>query len=378
MEKSIEESTPVLDPLPTVTPIATEEVVPVVEEETTPVSPMERTAISTEGAVPVATEEYDPVTSEDVIPEATDTIIPENVDNGTAEDIVARVFSAPVTATSEEVQAVPTLAPSETAPTTEAEEAEPNTTATTGASGEEEPLTKYTTASEDTKPSTTDAIKQPPSATGEKEPLAERIAPDISSTPPQNAASPPKKEQGSGVSSWLKNKLSRSGKNTKTSHESPKQTTPASSDAPASSSNHTSTSTTTPTISTTAPPATQPERSVREVAMAGKSDHAAAPRSRSTSISSLSSDEPTMERDREPQAARGRTGGLQLVKESLAASGDDDEGLKAERFRGKGSTPEEFEEAKDQFDAAKLPLPSFAGQRPAESPVRDSRFVEDL
>ena len=62
----------------------------------------------------------------------------------------------------------------------------------------------------------------------------------------------------------------------------------------------------------------------------------------------------------------------------MAVAGDDVEGLKPGRSRGEGSTPEEFEEAKDQFDAEKLPLPSFAGQRAADSPVRDSRFVENL
>jgi hypothetical protein len=40
---------------------------------------------------------------------------------------------------------------------------------------------------------------------------------------------------------------------------------------------------------------------------------------------------------------------------------------------------EEFEEARDTFDGDKLPVPSFGrGRSAGESPIRDSRFKEEL
>ena len=91
-------------------------------------------------------------------------------------------------------------------------------------------------------------------------------------------------------------------------------------------------------------------------------------RSHSTSISSLSSDEPTSVLV-DNKMARGRPD-----------SSEKDEALRKGSSATQGSSVgEEFEEARDAFDAEQLPLPSF---RPAEgrrdSPVRETRFHEEL
>ena len=102
--------------------------------------------------------------------------------------------------------------------------------------------------------------------------------------------------------------------------------------------------------------------SERDVALAGKQP--APQRSRSTSISSLSSDEDTTSRGRSGYEGReGRRDGERKVSMATDISGS-----------------EEFEEARDNFEQERLPLPVFGegSVRGRDSPVRSTRFKEDL
>jgi len=296
--------------------------------------------------------DLEPIAVDEPVPAAEENIIPENVDRDTAEDIVARVFAAPVTTSSEEVT-VPDLPSNETVPSARSEGSKPSTAISTSEATRETAGTK---------------------------PVEKRIAPPAvaTQTTTQSPPTSPTQEHGTKLTSWLKNKLRRSSasKPSKTTIEETLKPMPESAK-----------SSTTPTTSATAPAmsTSQTSSSVREVTMAGKQDDSSVAaqhirsRSRSTSISSLSSDEPTALMGSvsrpvsqpepafagEAEASRGRPRSKELKKVSTATSGE-------------GEREEEFEEAKDHFDSEKLPVPSFPQGRVAESPVRDSKFVEIL
>lgn len=347
------EPAPTLEPISHPAPIATEEIVPAAKEDLAPTRAADRDAtVIEEGPAPpreetevMVIEDLEPIPVENSVPIAEEHIVPENVDMDTAEEIVERVFTAPVTTSSEEVK-VPDSSSNLIDPSTQSEETKPSIAPAS---------TKATRDSSTTKP------------------VEQRVAPLVVATEATNQSPPtsPKQEHGTKLTSWLKNKLHR-GSGSKSSkptvEEAPKPLSESSKTTP------------TPTNSTTAP-ATSPlqtPRSVQEVAMAGKQHNpsmAAIPprsRSRSTDISSLSSDEPTTLAHTssqvepvsavEAETSRGRTKSQNLEKVSTVTSRDG----------------EEFEEAKDHFDAEKLPVPSFPKERVAESPVRDSKFVEIL
>ena len=216
------------------------------------------------------------------------------------------------------------------------------------------------------------------------------------SSPP---SSPTKAESGKGLSSWLKTKLLRSGKSkvTKPAPEAPldnsepTSTTPA---KPSSTDNEVIAPVETADTSTT-PGAS----SAREVAMAGRdsleqtqshptalTSHPVVSRSRSTSISSLSSDEPTTATDAAAAPSteeRGRSRSLRLARTGSTDDGYGDgyvvRAHGSEEIEGDAAADESGEE--EFGDARELPLPSFVREgeaRLGESPVRDSRFVEDL
>ena len=145
-----------------------------------------------------------------------------------------------------------------------------------------------------------------------------------------------------------------------------------------------------PDTVTTATPAhstlatSDPNSSERDVAPAGR-DPPPAPlrreRSHSTSISSLSSDEPTT------TTTTNTVAGAKLKSEIAASRGRpmsgeaEGEGLRKGSNATQGSSVggEEFEEARDAFDAEQLPLPSFrAAEGRRDSPVRETRFKEEL
>lgn len=346
-----------------VAPATTEELVPEIEEEVTPVTTESLSPETVRKVVPTTTEattssairELDPesvdetvlITTEETMPAASEAVIPENVTPGTADTIVARVFGAPVVASSEDVQ-MPPIASEEPSSVIQAEKVEQASPA------------KAADCSTPVTP---------------KQPVAARNVPltTATATGPKSSTTTSKPDQGPKLTSWLKNKFYRS-KSAKPSVESSEPMTKSS------------------TLTKAAPktePATAKTLSPQAPALLGTSaggaattdKHDPAPlaahptRSRSTSISSLSSDVPTATHahaaeskdEHESEPMRGRTRGHEVRQESTAADPHD------------ASTPEESEEARDHFDAEKLPLPTFAaGQKPAESPVRDSRFVEDL
>ena len=116
-------------------------------------------------------------------------------------------------------------------------------------------------------------------------------------------------------------------------------------------------------ISSPLNPTMDPNSSERDVALAGREVTLA--RSRSTSISSLSSDEPTTTKTglEAGEGARGREEAAR--KESNVTQGSSAGG-------------EEFEEARDRFDVEQLPAPSFPNKSRVESPARETRFKEEL
>ena len=344
--------------------------------------PMETSGPSTIGLADTAREETEAPAADEVkvmaaetVPVAQQKVVGENVTDSRAESIAARVFGAPITDASEDIQ-IPAIAADDAVAVDPAYQ--------TQEAAAEKPIA-----------STATPVSEAPLAGR----VAPAVIPAIASTAsgPSSTPKSPKADQPK-LSSWLKSKFGRGSKSSAASDEA---TTPAS----ASSSKRLSKAkgTVEPTTSTAAGgnPAVHPASSVRDVAMAGKQDPtnttaATAPstshadRSRSTSISSLSSDVPTSSahHGREPdsfETPRGRTRGNEFGKEvsstgehlPAAAAAAAEPPTPAE---GEGSTPEEFEEARDHFDAGKLPLPSFksAEGRVGESPVRDSRFVENL
>ncbi|MCJ1471857.1 hypothetical protein MMC13_000498 [Lambiella insularis] len=393
-ETKVEESIPVLDTIPSVAPIDTKEITSPVEEDVAPRETEELERTTTEYLTPTSTEEVVPTTpelapegeveaaqetteeivpttteattssvvheaysetadetvpaaAEETIPVASQEVIPENVTPTTADAIVARVFGAPIVAPSEEVP-IPLITSEEPLNTTSAEKVEQDSTA---------------------------PAVEPSTAATQKESVAARFVPSTTATAtgPKSSNASPKPDQGPKLSTWLKSKFSRSSKSPKPSDETSEPTTKPS-----------TLSKTNPKVEAPAAKGLSPQGRallgvpVGDAATTEKENPtpsaAQATRSRSTSISSLSSDVPTAtnphaadtKEDAESEPMRGRTRSNEIRKESTAESHE-------------ATTPEEFEEAKDHFDAEKLPLPTFAPtQRATESPVRDSRFVENL
>ena len=356
-----EGSAPVLDPIPTVAPLNTEEISEPALTELTPTIG-EANALKTENdVVPTTTQESLPDREKELSPEVTDEqiptateetepiaakeIIPENIGNDEAAAIAARVFSAPIVPSSEDVEIPPTS--TDDLITAPSESTQPGITAAA------------------TNLTTTPARIEP----AQKESTTVPFVPTVTSSAsgPQTTPSSPKSDGGPKLSSWLKSKFSRNGKPAKASGE-PAQTISQPSTS------KTNLTTDAPMLDSDAPTHLGSSAGGGGTVLAPQQSTTSAShptRSRSTSISSLSSDVPTATNIHSGAEAdepmRGRTRSNELRKESTADSGE-------------SSTPEEFEEARDQFDGDKLPLPSFpAGQaRPAESPVRDSRFVENL
>lgn len=269
-----------------------------------------------------------------------------------------------------------------------------------------EPTTEYRTIDPDStispEPITENRTTDPDSTTlpEHSEPIEQRIAPPLLSAEatagevptteiPASAAQPSsssKVDQNTKLSAWLKTKFSRN--KDKPSKLSGSETTPASTrpegttkaEAPSGHSSAANESTSTSHEDTVVGNNSLHEQSSRELGtskvenpVTGRPYLTSIPqiaahsmekpsRSHSSSVSALSSDEPTMSE----QDTRGRSS-------SQAQEHKSD---------GEGSISEEFEEAKDHFETDTLPLPSFEpGNRAgkiSDSPVRDSRFKENL
>ncbi|KAL8695516.1 MAG: hypothetical protein Q9218_000094 [Villophora microphyllina] len=373
---------PVLDPIPSVEPIDTD------DED---MRPQLRTTVTEEIRLQAAEEKRKSALTEDTkVTEArtealsspgfteadnTGAATPPSLE---ASKVVERVLSSPVVDPSEEI----------TVPIPE-----PDVTAIV----DTQSTTNFPTVV--TEPVTTKSapIEPAPPKTKEVEPVHQRKALPAATTETTVTGPTPSQKQSKSegkVSSWLKNKLRRSSKPAK-----PESSKADHSESAGSERGFVGGATLTGATTSTSKSSTEPsnkDNSVREVAMAGKSSDVGAPpitaapttapaapheavasdnsdnddelyaastknqeplqqqhRSHSTSISSLSSDE--------GEHPRGRSQLRREVTESSNAN-------------------EEFEEARDTFETEKLapPAPLKDTARVSDSPARDSKFMEDL
>lgn len=394
---------PILDPIPAVTPLNTDEpkvgILPSDEEraspEFMPTSELEPINASEIDLAPVSTEnsELEPVYTAESGAHV----------SGDPEEIAKRVFSAPV-----EGEPATSTTLGDTMPGTEQLVNETSNT-------EKAPVIRAETA---TAPATETeqppVVAKPSTATKHETPVAARVAASIPSATIETTATGPttskstKDKDTSKVSSWLKTKFSR---------RASKPAKPESTTAPTESKEKSfigGVSLTGPDASNTS--SDHGDSSVREVALAGKDAapatteaplvsptahddlYSASDRSLHTgptaagalrrdslsspSISSLSSDEDTrgrsaIPREREPITQK------QFVQEEVE-KGHIDPALTSESRESESSTGggEEFEEAKDRFDTENLSPPAagvLGGTgRKSDSPARDSKFLEDL
>ena len=131
-------------------------------------------------------------------------------------------------------------------------------------------------------------------------------------------------------------------------------------------------------------PEAEPDSSERDVALAGKTERPS--RSRSTSLSSMSSDAPVT-------SARGRTSAVSGISgvsgmpetetggaAGLEPSGFSEGGMeKMDTDASGGEDFQEAQEAQDTLNTEDLPMPAFKKERAAgDSPHRETRFREEL
>ncbi|KAL8731358.1 MAG: hypothetical protein Q9166_003450 [cf. Caloplaca sp. 2 TL-2023] len=241
------------------------------------------------------------------------------------------------------------------------------------------------------------APKPAPTTTKEVAPLGERIGTPTATTETTVTGPPSSQKQGKGegkVSSWLKNKLRRSSKPAKS--ESSK--TSVSETAGNEKAFVGGASLTNPTSTSKSSSDPSKDGSVREVAMVGKSDAGsvapatsatsgpiAAPAATPSGLASGTDDDD----DDDLYAASTKDQPKQQSRSSSPVSSlSSDEGehprgrsqLRRE-VTGSDENGEEFEEARDHFETERLsppaPLKDTVG-RASDSPVRDSKFSEDL
>ena len=299
-------------------------------------------------------------------------------------------------------------------------------------------------AEESTAPATepTASVTDTASLPKHTDPIDARITPTTApatSTMETQITGDSSKADSGKLSAWLKGKFRRVNKSGKGQPEHSEMviSDPTSTTLPSEDSRVPTTTTTITGGDAVKTPTTPGASSALEVAMAGK-DHptsnaaiepthshptalnshppilpAHSTRTHSTSISSLSSDEPTaahhdatmpvelLERGRSRSLRRAATGVstddgygdreqdyINSLKEQanphggLEGTGMDDHMDREEELEGEGDgEEEEFEEARDTFDAEQLPLPSFpkeVAEGRKESPVRETRFHEEL
>lgn len=191
---------------------------------------------------------------------------------------------------------------------------------------------------------------QPPTSTKELSGSKSRIA-----ASPQRSPTSPKGD--SKVKSWLKGKFSRrASKTPKTEARETESSKPSVGNAVL----------TRPSGSESS--LDRRDSSVREVALAGRQDSGTDTQGVEGGLYSASED-----------GGKGKA-----VKpnsspsiSSLSSDGDDGRG-RSDRRRSSSSLADEFEEARDTFDE-KLAPPTFGSVgRASDSPVRDSKFLEDL
>lgn len=432
-----EEEPPVLEPIPHVASIAPTEKLQSDTEQ--PKATVERGEVERMDPTFIPTSEMDEITASQANLGKVDTEESELEPVVTADTGVVSTEAVPIGGDAEEIARRVFASPIENEPTTladpEAVETEDLANATSKV--EEAPVTKVEKAMSPAAISATDAPAVPDTtpalentdtaATKPDAPVAARIAPLITAASPPAAttettvsgpSATSKSKEGKGVSSWLKSKLRRSSKPTKP--ESTKSPTDSKEKGFVGGANLTA-----PDISNA--DSDHGDSSVREVAMAGKqtntasvpepspvvspneeelysaSTHSNKPAgvaaqrqsSSSPSISSLSSDEDTRGRSNIPRDRQPLTQHEFLAEElksgehvdpSLVPGEHVDPALLSKQRStaesSSGAAGEEFEEAKDTFDAERLSPPdtSVMGDkaRKSDSPARDSRFIEEL
>ena len=396
---------PVLDPIPAITPLGTDES----KLETLP-SDGEKT-----DSKPMPTSESDPIDASEanLAPVSTEdsglspmcTAESGGHLSGNPEEIARRVFSAPVDgepATSTKL-----------GDTNSGTEELVNETSNT----EKAPVIAAETSivpATETKQSP--VVSKPSNATKPEAPIAARVTPTIPAATTETTVSGPAaskltKDKDTGkVSSWLKTKFSR---------RASKPAKPESTTAPTEGKEKGfigGVSLTGPDASNTS--SDHGDSSMREVALAGKDTAATTTTTEAPLVSPTAHDDLYSASDRSPQA--GLTAAGALPRDSLSSpsisslSSDEDtrgrsaiprerepitqtqsvheeiekghidpallpESKESESSNGGG---EEFEEARDRFDTEKLSPPAagvIGGTgRKSDSPARDSKFVEDL
>ncbi|KAI4201082.1 MAG: hypothetical protein LQ350_003511 [Teloschistes chrysophthalmus] len=380
---------PVLDPIPSVDPLDPE------DEDI--VRPQLRTTVTEEIRLQAAEEKRKSVLIEgSKVTEDTTKALPSS-EHTDAEDVAIatsspleaskvaeRVFSSPIVDPSEEIS-IPVTQPG----TTTSVKPEPTTNSPAAAA---EPLKA--------KPVSTEAKSQ------EVEPVHHRVALPAATTETTVTGPPSSQKQSRSegkVSSWLKNKLRRSSKPAKPEGSKADRSKSASNEKGFVGGASLTGATTSASKSSTEP--SNKDDSVREVAMAGKSSDTGAPPAATSAtasttpapaqgaVASDSSDDDdelyaSSTKDQEVQPQQQPQQHQRSHSSSPVSSLSSDEG---EHPRGRSqlrrevtesSNPnEEFEEARDTFESEKLappaPLKDTAG-RASDSPIRDSKFSEDL
>ena len=269
---------------------------------------------------------------------------------GDPEAVIARVLSAPVVNKTDPIP-LPIEIAKETTPSSEAD----NIVESQSVVEKSEIESKR--AIIEAKPK----VKEP------TEPLSKRIAPPVAASTETRVSGPsptttdkPKGE--SKVSSWLKKFSRRPDKLSKTepkllTKEAPKNTTKA-----------VSSGSEPPVANTSTASPAERDGSIREIAMAGKG---------ADSTGVATNDNADLY-DASPETKAKRASTSPSV--SSISSDEDTRGRSPLRRQATGSSRgEEFEEARDYFDSEQLAPPTtFAAGRVSDSPVRDSRFQEQL
>lgn len=346
-ETTIDSEAPALDPIPKLEPISTESAT----DEVDPVSKVDDEA-STSAVEAIPQDEAGPIKTTIPAVEQVSTLVPESA--------AADATSAPASASVEG---------STPAPMSQAHALSAAERALSAPVVDQEAETKDAQVAGDVS-SPTVVAETPAAVVAAPAVSAERagghVKPTIhtTATGPQTSSTVPKGE--SKVSSWLKNKFSRRA--SKASKPEVMPTVESSSDAV-----ETGAPEKVHVASTTSDDGHDP--SVREVAMAGRQE-------------SQESDErrPAEEDDDHDHIAPGAEDGGKARRRStssvssLSSHGETGRGRSdLRRADTVSSQGEEFEEARDHFDEKLAPPPTFGTVgRVSDSPVRDSRFQEDL
>lgn len=260
-----------------------------------------------------------------------------------AQEVAERVLSAPVVDPSEEIASPPLTTPAPAATSSSIQPKEPANQKAAGLPAE----------------TTETAVSGPGSSVPKTE-----------------------KSEGGKVSAWLKNKLRRP--RNKSSAEQDKGSSPSSSGGKGGLIATISAPIPAPAPESSAGSSGDPSSSVREVAMAGGGP-STAPWNDAGLATATSSAPPLLPED----TATGRSRSPPSSVSSLSEDDEDDEQprgrsqLKREETVSSGGGEEElFEEARDHFEPERLappgPLKDTATAGASGSPVRDSKFSEDL